>query len=658
VPNVLPAELPRPTERPEDRRAVDPIGYPQAINAFSEVATGITEGIELDSLLHLIAERICMLLSIKRCSVYLKDTKAGVFRGQVAHSNRDIDLAIKRLTAGIEADGFTREILATKSPVLIVNAQSDPRPVRSAMLEWDVRSMLGVPMVLRGNVIGLLFLDNESSPHDYTESQQELSLAFASLAAIAISQAMLTADLRATLSTAAQQNTTLRRAAALEDRLAKLVLDGANLSEIAASVTEMTGKACSIHDAEYRLLAHASPGGEMVAPKVLDRSSLRDPAVREALQGLTARRPSVIGPIRSAGLNQRFLVASVKAGDNDWGYLVLVESRSRFGAKDMIVARRTATIIALELSGKRRAAEAESYAIEALARDLLHGSDDPCSLAHRSDYCGLALNQPHVVVLFSLREEKTHGRLSSARVAEAFARSSPELRAFVAGVERGAAVVLELPDAPSRTEGVNAVKKIVHRVVEYLAADGSVTAAISAVCRAANDYPSAYEQARQISRALSTFGSQDQIHVLAADDLGAGRLLLGAADRAEADRFVADTLGALLDRADTATKDLFVTLQGFFTCSRNVRRSAEMLRVHENTIRYRLSRIAEITHLDVVGNGDDQLAVQMALLILRLEGRLPGSDISGVVASPKMLTLAAPEGRGPDVTSETVHRKS
>ena len=75
-----------------------------------------------------------------------------------------------------------------------------------------------------------------------------------------------------------------------------------------------------------------------------------------------------------------------------------------------------------------------------------------------------------------------------------------------------------------------------------------------------------------------------------------------------------------------------------------------MLRVHENTIRYRLSRIAEITHLDVVGNGDDQLAVQMALLILRLEGKLPTSDLAGVVASPNTLAVATPGGQGPDVS--------
>jgi sugar diacid utilization regulator len=604
-----------------------PLGYPQVVSAFSDVAYAINQNVDLDSLLHLVAERICFLLGIRRCSVYLKDAKTGVFRGRVAHSDHDIDVAIRRLSAGIEADGFTREILATQQPVLIANAQSDPRPVRSAMIEWNVRTMLGVPMVLHGEAIGLLFLDNEDMPHEYSPAEQELSGTFANLAAIAISQAVLTADLRATLSTAAQQNATLRRAAALEDRLTTLVLDGANLCEIAAAITEMTGKPCSIHDAEYRMLAHSKPGDDASVPRMLDAALLRDHAVREELEKLTARRPTVIGPIPAAGLHQRFLVASVKVGTHDWGYLVLMEHRSRFGAKDMIVARRSATIIALELSGKQRAANAESHAAEALARDLLHGSDDPRSLGRRADYHGLALTEPHVAVLLSPREPATPGRLTVTRVIETFARVAPELRAFGAGVEYGAAMILDFPEAQSRAESLGIVKRAVEGVLGHLAPDGSVTAAISTVCRAAWDYPAAYDQARQMTRGIAAFGATGRVHVVAADELGAGRLLLAAADRTEADRFVHDTLGPLLTSSDNGTQDLFTTLGTFFDCSRSVRRSAAVLAVHENTIRYRLSRIEEITSLDILAKGDDQLAVQLALLILRLEGRLPECSV-------------------------------
>jgi sugar diacid utilization regulator/GAF domain-containing protein len=624
-----------PTERLGTGSGRPGLGYPEVVSAFSEIASAINEETDLDQLLHLVAERICTLLSIRRCSVYLKDRATGVFRGQVAHSDNDIDIAIKRLTVGIEADGFTREILNTQRPVLVVNAQSDPRPVRAAMLQWNVRTMLGVPMILRGDVIGLLFLDNEDQAHDYTPEQQELSLTFANLAAIAISQAQLTADLRSTLGTAAQQNAMLRRAAALEDRLMNLVLEGADLNQIAAAVTELTGKPCSIHDAEYRRLAHSAPAGDAVIPRVLDSVALQDPAVREALAGLTARRPSIIPPIPAAGLHRRGLVALVRVGNADWGYLVLTEYRSRFGAQDAIVARRTATIIALELSGKRRAAEADSHAVEALARDLLHASDDVGSLSRRADYHGLALSEPHHVVLLSMRDQAVQGRISGRRIAEAFAEAAPHLRAFVADVEKDVAIVLERPEAPSANDAVRALKDIVEQVVRRLAPEATVTAGISTVCRGAADYPGAHEQTRQISRGISTFGAPGQLHILAADDLGAGRLLLATADRSEADRFVRDTLGALLDEQDAGIHDLFVTLQAFFECSRSVRRSATSLGVHENTVRYRLSRIEELTGLDIINDGNAQLAVQLALLILRLEDRLAGPDAHPVVTSAK-----------------------
>ena len=600
------------------------IGYPDVVSAFSEVAHAINEKEDLDSLLHLIAERICSLLRILRCSVYLRDPSSTMFRGQVAHADHDIDLAIKRLTAGMAADGFTQEILRTQKPVLIGNAQADPRPVRSAMLEWNVRSMLGVPMILRGDVIGLLFLDNQDVPHDYTPEEQELAQTFANLAAIAISQARLTADQRSALSTVAQQNAILRRAAALEDRLTTLVLDGADLAEIARAVTELTCKPCSIHDARYRRLAHAAVDGD-VLPRVFDPVAMRNPIVREALQGITAQRPGVIPPIPSACLHHRCLVAPVRVGEEDWGYLVLMEYGSRFGAKDAIVAKRTATVIALELRGQQRAVDANLHAVEALARDLLHESDDPVSLARRADYHQLALSEPHHVVLLSRRNDAKRRRITTTRVSEAFAAAAPELRVVVASVENGVAVILERPDAATAGEANRAVNGIVEHAIREVEDDGSVTGAISTICRCAADYPGAHEQTRQITSGIATFGAEGQIHVLAADDLGAARLLLATTDRSEADRFVRDTLGPLIEGDDAQMRDLFETLRAFFDCGRSVRRCATHLDVHENTVRYRLSRIEGITGQDVLADCDVQLAVQLALLILRLEDRLSQS---------------------------------
>jgi DNA-binding PucR family transcriptional regulator len=143
---------------------------------------------------------------------------------------------------------------------------------------------------------------------------------------------------------------------------------------------------------------------------------------------------------------------------------------------------------------------------------------------------------------------------------------------------------------------------------------------VSTICRAPADYPRAYTQARQVAQCLDQFCPPGQTQVFAADDLGAGRLFLSTTDNAEAEAFTRETLGALLDETGG---ELLVTLRVFFDTGRSIRRSAERLRVHENTIRYRLSRIEELTGLVVGSDSDAQLSAQLALLILRLQGRLP-----------------------------------
>ncbi len=128
--------------------------YQSAIRAFGDVAGAIGEVRELDELLHLIARHVCELAGVHRCSVYLRDGDSELFRGQVGHSDSEIDARVKRLVAGVPGDDFTSEILRTKAPVILQDALHDPRPLKSTMRAWKIRSMMGVPMVARGDVIG------------------------------------------------------------------------------------------------------------------------------------------------------------------------------------------------------------------------------------------------------------------------------------------------------------------------------------------------------------------------------------------------------------------------------------------------------------------------------------------------------------------------
>jgi sugar diacid utilization regulator len=616
---------------PPDER--QPPGFPEVVEAFNEISGAITEHVALDSLLHIVALRICELLEVRRCSVYLMDERTGLFRGQVGHADRNIDAAIKGLTAGIEADGFTREILTTKRPVLIVNAQSDPRPVRSTMLEWNVLTMLGVPMVRKGKVVGLLFLDNEDAPHEYSESEQQLCGTFANLAAIAISHAQLTTELRSSLQTVERQNKLLRTAAAIEDRFSSLVLKGANLHEITEAVAELTGKPTMVVDAGMRPLATA--GNDDGAGAVLDAllSRIRhDAGLVQAIAGVQSRRPSVIDSAGGSKLAKRMMAVSIMVGQDAWGYLVVVEQGGWFNAHDRIVIRRAGTIVALEMSAERRAAGAEMRAQETLARDLIVGTDDPSSLQRRAHFHGLHLNSPHAVMLFATA--KGHKPINPNRVFKALGATHPECNPLVVGVEDGVAAVIELAAPEGENERSEEAKRIAADALTALAARAATSVAISGVCDDPEQYPACYREAQQVSRCISVFCPPDSFRVLASADIGAARLLLSGTSKEDAERFARDTLGELLD---PSMKDLLATLQIFFSASRSVRRSAELLHVHENTIRYRLGRIREVTHLDVGGNADDQLTLQLGLLILRLVGRIGDEElpIPGQAAAPE-----------------------
>ena len=67
----------------------------------------------------------------------------------------------------------------------------------------------------------------------------------------------------------------------------------------------------------------------------------------------------------------------------------------------------------------------------------------------------------------------------------------------------------------------------------------------------------------------------------------------------------------------------------FFDSRRSVRTSAKRLGLHENTIRYRLARVLDLTGLDVTSDTDAQLTVQVALSILHIQGRLPALSREG-----------------------------
>lgn len=615
--DVMPAELAGQEDDDRDRR----LAYREAITAFADVAVALREAIDRDELLHLAARKMSELIGVSRCSLYLRDEETGFYRGQVGHADHDIDPAVKRLViGGLEADTFTRDIVRTREPVVMQDALHDPRAVRSTIRTWRVRSMMGVPMVLRDEVIGIFLLDSEEMTRRFSEVDQDLASAFAELAAAAISQAELISELRQSRDTVTRQNKAFRRATAVDDRFTELVISGGSLREIAAAVTELTKKHCVIYDSRLRYLTSAS---EDVDGSQLDQAVLEAPEVA----AVPADRPSAIGPFPKLGIYSRLLVSPVTVSDDRWASLVMVEQGSPFNAFDMLIARRVASIIALEMSAERRATLAEWNARSSLAAELIRGNRDVAHVERRADFLGLRLDQPHVVCLLTWRDGDELQLPDAETVAAEISRCTGGASILATGVVEGIALIIDLPEGQPAPAAITELKEHVRTACAAIDPHGRLVAGLSMRCVSAADYVRAYEQTRQVVSCIDMYCPPGEVQVLSADDLGPGRLLLAGTEPSEARRFTEEAIGALLDEEVPA--ELLQTLVCFFESGRSVRRSATTLGVHENTIRYRLTRVEELTGLDIGSDCDAQLSAQIALLVLRLQGALPPSVTAG-----------------------------
>jgi GAF domain-containing protein len=590
--------------------------------AFREVAAALAEGRGLEQVLHVIAEKLCELTGHVRCSIHLVDPDSGLLRGWAAHAPTNIDAQVRRLVSGGPGDGFTREVIASRRPVAVVDTMSDPRAVRSAMRQWNARSVLGVAMTLGDEVVGMVCLDDESTAGTFADDEQEMVLAFSGLAAAAVRQAQLTSQLKSSLSVVARQVDQLREASQLERSLTEIVLRGCSLREIGDTVAELLSKPSAIYNAQFRRLALSrGPVPAESCSLLLDPRVRSAPTVARALAELRPGVPGTIDPVPVAGLHHRLLVSSVTLGDHVLGYLAVAEQGTRLSLLDEALVLRAAASIALERSGEQRAAEADWHAVEAFTSGLLRGDQSPTDLERRAEVFGLRLDAPRVVGLVGSRGSGAVGFRSKQLARILTAPDSPSA-VLAAPCGDDVAVILELPAGLPTRQGLKWARRRIEDSLVRVGDRAGLFAAVSSIVRASGDDRRAYGESQQVLTCMRTHLTVPGNQVLTADDLGAARLMLVNTPAAEARQFGQESLGPLLNE-DDKSQDLLVTLAAFLGSGRSIRRAAEYLGVHTNTIRYRMTRIEKLTGLDVIAEANSQFTAQIAVLILRLNGQLP-----------------------------------
>ena len=175
------ARLFQETRRRADRLAV-----------LTQISAAINQPLELNAVVQAAASELTRALHISQTGLALFDA---------THQHliivADVPASGSPPVYGVEipvADNASMQhILTTRAPLAVEDAQRDPRleSIRGLMQQRQVKSILLVPLIVRGEVIGTFGCDAIGEPHHFTQEDIDLTMTVANLIAVRIEQARL-----------------------------------------------------------------------------------------------------------------------------------------------------------------------------------------------------------------------------------------------------------------------------------------------------------------------------------------------------------------------------------------------------------------------------------------------------------------------------------
>ncbi len=159
------------------------------MEAAYRISQALGQSLSLDDVLNQVIDAAIELTGAERGFIMLLDRESGLLHFAVARNlkREDLDTDAMQVSRSV-----IQTVLEQKKGVITTNAQTDPRFAQQAsVVMYGLRSVMGVPLQSRGQVIGVMYLDNRAQHGMFAKRHLEALQVFAAQAAIAIENARL-----------------------------------------------------------------------------------------------------------------------------------------------------------------------------------------------------------------------------------------------------------------------------------------------------------------------------------------------------------------------------------------------------------------------------------------------------------------------------------
>src|SRR6266513_2709640 len=370
------------------------------------------------------------------------------------------------------------------------------------------------------------------------------------------------------------EHSRLKRSIEIHRRFTELVLDGKGVNEICKTLSDLLESAVVIEDASFHLLAHAGGTGDPHRKETIQRQGtpqrvLFDPQIQRMLREIEAKRgPIKVPAFPHVGMSKERLIAPILAANQVLGYISVMDNQPHNEELAFLALEQASLVLALSIAKERELAEVEGRV--------------------RGEF----LRRVTAVVRASYPRALVQGRSDSV------------VALLPLGTEPG--------DHQSR---VHALGMQVKQSIADWKPGFTVSVGFSGPVEAPTGVAGAQREVTSVMDSLARFKRWGQ--VVAVPELGLTGLLAAVADERLVD-YAQRLLGPLVNHDRARNGSLVATLRAFLETGEQ-QEAAKRLRVHPNTLRYRLDRIREIGGFDLE-EAETRLNLAVALRVQALLG--------------------------------------
>ncbi len=590
------------------------------VKAVITISQIISQDIPLPAMLDRVSAEIALLLNAPFCAVLIRHDSTLHIKGSFGLSAEYVDVINRQsnqhgwITALPSSQAFNGS-----KPIFWEDVRTAPEfaDFQDAVFNQGYVTMIAAPLIVGEKHIGTINC-YYTSRNTFSEAELSLLTTLANHTATVIRNKQLLDALNQSVNELSAlnrqldtQHELLLQSEAIHQQLTRLVLEEEGLAAVVTTTADLLNRPVALYDARLQLIAH-SASHPQTAPNIkllpqLQRHQQQSPPLTPLLSDFD-EQPVSITPLV---VRRRTL-----------GYFAVVAIPPISTELEQRALEHASTVCTLELVKQRVSLDTNRRMRGDFIDDMLLGRfTDAAELKRRAAYFKFSFESDFRVLVVDIhgfgRYIELHN-LSEGEVEEikhSLATTTEqvcrELKKATFVAQQGDRVVVLWPMRHPQT--LTRLQTLAEILSERMAAgwpDLMLTVSVSTPISNPLRFSDAHRECLDALAIVKRFGRTRPIVVF--DALGIYALLLRSSAVEDLQRFSRRLLAPVLahDRAE----DLLHTLSVALRHQLSPQKSAELLFVHPNTVKYRLNQLCELLDVDL-HDAEQMLEVQLALLI-------------------------------------------